>query len=211
MFERPGLIIQEVAIINESVKLLEIATVRAGHPFRGSVTHDDEGDVNVVQVKDTDVTGRVDYLSVTKTVLTTKKQPDWLKNGDVLFVSKGVKHYSVFAEDVPEQTVCSPHFFVVRLKPEAHNLIMPEFLCWQLNQLPAQRYFMTTAEGSMYLSIRRQVLENVPVKILPPEKQKQLTGLFRKAVREQELLQQLIENRQKQLEAIAMQALGSVA
>ncbi|MEO9276145.1 hypothetical protein ABFY09_15030 [Marinomonas sp. 5E14-1] len=77
-----------------------------------------------------------------------------------------------------ERTVCSPHFFVVRLKPEFKDVIVPDFLCWQLNQQPAQRYFKATAEGSMYRSIRRQVLENVPIKVLKLEKQKQLAAVL---------------------------------
>lgn len=146
-----------------------------------------------------------------ETVLMTKKQPDWLQNGDVLFVAKGAKHYSVLVEQVLERTVCSPHFFVVRLKPEFKDVIVPDFLCWQLNQQPAQRYFKATAEGSMYLSIRRQVLENVPIKVLKLEKQKQLAALHRCGVREQKVLQKLIENRQQQLEAIAIHALESIS
>ena len=97
----------------------------------------------------------------------------------------------------------------MRLKPEFKDVIVPDFLCWQLNQQPAQRYFKATAEGSMYLSIRRQVLENVPIKVLKFEKQKQLAAMHRCAVREQKVLQKLIENRQQQLEAIAIHALES--
>ena len=61
----------------------------------------------------------------------------------------------------------------------------------------------------MYLSIRRQVLENVSIKVLKFEKQKQLAAMHRRGVREQKVLQKLIENRQQQLEAIAIQALES--
>lgn len=193
----------------EELRLSDIADIRLGHPFRGTVKQYDNGDVNVVQVRDTEPTGEINQYTMVETVLMTKKQPDWLQNGDVLFVAKGAKHYSVLVEQVLERTVCSPHFFVVRLKPEFKDVIVPDFLCWQLNQQPAQRYFKATAEGSMYLSIRRQVLENVPIKILKFEKQKQLAAMHRCAVREQKVLQKLIENRQQQLDAIAIHALES--
>ena len=62
----------------------------------------------------------------------------------------------------------------------------------------------------MHLSIRRQVLENVPIKVLTLEKQKQLTAMHCCGVREQKVLQKLIENRQQQLEAIAIHALESI-
>ncbi len=194
----------------EMVKLCDIADIRLGHPFRGTVKQYDNGDVNVVQVRDTEPTGEINQYTMVETVLKTKKQPDWLENGDVLFVAKGAKHYSVLVEQVLERTVCSPHFFMVRLKPEFKDVIVPDFLCWQLNQQPAQRYFKATAEGSMYLSIRRQVLENVPIKVLNFKKQKQLAAMHRCAVREQKVLQKLIENRQQQIEAIAIHALESI-
>ena len=195
--------------VPEEVTLCKIADIRSGHPFRGTVKQYEDGDVHVVQVRDTEATGDINQNSMVKTKLSTKKQPDWLQNGDVLFVSKGAKHYSVIVENVLESTLCSPHFFVVRLKPEFLHVVMPDFLCWQLNQQAAQRYFKATAEGSMYLSIRRQVLENVPIKVLKLEKQTQLAALHRCGVREQKVLQKLIENRQQQLDAIAIHALES--
>lgn len=196
--------------VAKEVRLSDIAGIRLGHPFRGTVKQYDKGDVNVVQVRDTEPTGEINQATLVQTQLSTKKQPDWLQNGDVLFVAKGAKHYSALVQQVLEHTVCSPHFFVVRIKAEFKDMILPDFLCWQLNQQPAQRYFKATAEGSMYLSIRRQVLENVPIKVLTLEKQKQLTAMHRCAVKEQKVLQKLIENRQQQLEAIAIHALESV-
>lgn len=189
-------------------RLGDIADIRSGHPFRGSIEPDVNGDVYVVQVRNTNSTGEIIQDEVIKTTLTSKKQPDWLKSGDILFVAKGAKHYSALVEDLPKQTVCSPHFFLVRIKPALKALVTPEFICWQLNQLPAQRYFQTTAEGSLYLSVRRQILEYVPITMLPIEKQRQLTAMHRCAVKEQKVLQQLIDNRQQQLEAIAISELN---
>lgn len=193
----------------EEVRLSDIADIRLGHPFRGTIKPCDKGDVNVVQVRDTEPTGEINQTTLVQTQLSTKKQPDWLQNGDVLFVAKGAKHYSALVQQVLERTVCSPHFFVVRVKPEFKGVVLPDFLCWQLNQQPAQRYFKASAEGSMYLSIRRQVLENVPIRVLTLEKQKQLAAMHRCGVKEQKVLHKLIKNRQQQLKAIAIHALES--
>jgi len=193
---------------NHDTRLGDIADIRSGHPFRGSIEPDVNGDVHVVQVRNTKATGEIIQDEVITTTLISKKQPDWLKTGDILFVAKGAKHYSALVEDLPKQTVCSPHFFLVRIKPAYKELVTPEFICWQLNQLPAQRYFQTTAEGSLYLSVRRQILEYVPITMLPIDKQRQITAMHRCAVKEQKVLQQLIENRQQQLEAIAISELN---
>ena len=194
---------------SEQITLCQIADIRPGHPFRGTVKRYENGPVHVVQVKDTEPTGEIDQDGMIQTCLSTKKKPDWLQSGDVLFVAKGARHYSVLIENALENTVCSPHFFLVRLKSEFQNSVMPDFLCWQLNQQPAQRYFKATAEGSKYLSIRRQVLENVPIKVVALEKQKQLAALHRCGIKEQKTLQRLIANRQRQLDAIAIHALDN--
>ena len=186
-----------------NTRLCDIADIRSGHPFRGSIEPDKNGDVHVVQVRDTLATGEIVKDEILTTTLTSKKQPDWLLTGDVLFVAKGAKHYSALVKDIPEHSVCSPHFFLVRVKKALMNKITPEFICWQLNQLPAQRYFQANAEGSYSLSIRRQALEYAPITLLPLEKQHQLAAIYRCGKQEQKVLQQLIENRQQQLDAIS--------
>lgn len=193
----------------KDVRLRDVAFVRLGHPFRGTVKNYDDGDVRVIQVRDIKDTGDICLESVIKTKLMTKKNPDWLQKGDLLFVAKGSRHTCALVEDSLDLTLCSPHFFVVRLKSEFRDVVIPDFICWQLNQQSAQRYFTTTAEGTMYLSIRRQVLEDVPIKILPIQKQKHLADLLRCVVREKSLLLKLIENRQQQIDAIAFNFLES--
>ncbi len=185
------------------MRLCNVAEIRSGHPFRGSIEPDGNSDVHVVQVRDTQATGEIVQSKMIKTTLTSKKQPDWLRRGDVLFVAKGAKHYSAFVEVLPKKTVCSPHFFLIRIKSEFRKSVTPEFICWQLNQLPAQRYFRKSAEGSLYLSVRREILEHAPITMLPIEKQRQLMAMHHCAMKEQKVLRQLIENRQQQLDAIA--------
>lgn len=188
--------------------LCEVADVFAGYPFRGTIPSDENGDVHVIQVRDTRATGEVFQDEMIKVILPGKKAPNWLRSGDVLFVAKGVKHFSALVEDLPVKTVCSPHFFLIRVKPEYQNRVKPEFICWQLNQLPAQRYFRTTAEGSLHLSVRRQVLENTPLKLLDIKDQQLIANMHKCAIKERSTLLQLIENKDKEQAAIALNLLN---
>jgi len=188
--------------------LCEVADVFSGYPFRGTIPADKSGDVHVVQVRDTRATGEVFHDEMVKAILPGKKAPNWLRSGDVLFVAKGVKHFSALVEDLPVKTVCSPHFFLIRVKPEYQNRVKPEFICWQLNQLPAQRYFSTTAEGSLHLSVRRQVLENTPIKLLDIKEQQLIANMHKCAIKERTALLQLIENIDKEQAAIALKLLN---
>lgn len=193
--------------MNDYFRLFDIAKIRLGHPFRGTIEYDPEGPVHVVQVRDTRVTGEIVQDEMIRTILPTKKEPDWLQEGDILFVAKGSKHYAVTVKGIPEHSVCSPHFYLIRLYGKAKQSFMPEFVAWQLNQQLAQRYFKSTAEGSLHLSVRKQVLQDAPIRKIDLEKQAQIVALNNAAIKEEKVLKQLIENRKAQLESIAYQEL----
>ena len=186
-----------------NTKLCEIADIRPGHPFRGTITPVSSANTHAVQVRDVNNFGEIETKNLITTELTGRKQPDYLHEGDILFVAKGAKHFSVYVQQIPEKSVCSPHFFLVRIQALYAEKVLPEFISWQLNQLPAQRYFKNSAEGSLYVSIRRKILEDTPITVPPLVTQQRIVSLHRAAVSEQKVLQQLITNRQQQLNVIA--------
>lgn len=191
-----------------NLSLGNIAKIYAGYPFRGAIKPDNNTGIYVVQARNINVLGEISTIKMITTELASQKQPNWLKHGDILFLAKGVKHYSVCVQNLPEQTVCSPDFFVIRLDQTAlKTRVMPEFINWQLNQVPAQNYFKASAEGTLTLSIRRKVLEDVPITLLPLEKQQKIVKLYQTAIQEQAVLQRLIVSRQEQLKAIAIDVL----
>jgi len=193
----------------KKIKLADLVTISAGHPFRGTITTIPNAKTHVVQVRDINAFGEISIKQLITTELTGRKKPDWLKTGDILFIAKGAKHFAVCVDQVPEYTVCSPHFFIARIKPKFSKTICPKFISWQLNQLSAQRYFQITAEGSLYVSIRRQVLEDTPIKLPSFNIQEQLVALHNLGVKEHKVLQQLIENRRQQLNTIALDILNN--
>lgn len=187
-----------------NIRLSHIANIHSGHPFRGAITPAPDGSTYVVQARNMTLQGETLIDNLITTHLTGKKQPDCLRQGDILFLAKGARHFAACMPQLPEQTVCSPDFFVIKLK----GATLPEFISWQLNQVPAQRYFLNSAEGTFTVSIRRKVLEDTPLTLPPLEKQQQIVNLYKTAMQEQKTLQQLISNRQQQLEAIALEILS---
>lgn len=184
-----------------SYSLGSAVEVRSGYPFRGSIDESVGGDVLAVQMKDVDPEGGVSWASVTRTSLTGRKQPDWLKAGDVLFVSKGARFYAVCIDKPPSPAVCSPHFFHLQVAP--HGRLLPAFLAWQINQSPFQRQLQQAAEGSSQLSIRRPVLESLTLRVPPLADQHRIVALAELAGQERRALHQLIRNRERQIQALA--------
>lgn len=181
--------------------LSQLTSLQGGYPFRGSIEESAEGSVLAVQMKDVDPESGVNWTGVTRTRLAGRKQPGWLKAGDVLFVSKGARFYAVCIDQPPGQAVCSPHFFLLQALPKAK--VLPAFLAWQMNQPPFQRQLQQAAEGSSQLSIRRPVLEALTIGVPPMADQLRIVALARLARQERLTLQHLIHNREQQLKVLA--------
>lgn len=182
-------------------ELKALVAIQAGHPFRGSVPEDPNGNAHALQMRDVSPDGVVAWETLTRTSLEKHKSADWLQPGDVIFVARGLRNYAVCLENVPVPAVCSQYFFLLRVKSTG---LLPQFLAWQINRLPAQRYLAKNAEGSAQLSIRRGVLEALPLVVPPPEQQQHIIALAQDASRERQVLEALIRNREQQLDAIAL-------
>jgi len=182
------------------VKLANITIITTGYPLRGKIPEKSGGGVRVVQMKDVSSENGICWSSVVETELTGKKQPDWLMKGDVLFAARGSRNYAVMIDQDKEQIVAAPHFYILRVKTQ---MLLPEFLVWQLNQKPLQNYFNSAAEGTLTKSVRRSILEKTEITVLPIERQRQILGLHETLLREKKLYAELIRNADKLLNTIA--------
>ncbi|MNQ95460.1 hypothetical protein D3C85_1110190 [compost metagenome] len=184
------------------VILNQIATISAGHPFRGKIPEVDSGSLAVVQMRDTTPEAGVDWSMCLRSEPTSKKEPDCLQTGDILVAARGNQNYAVLVDinNAPLPAVAAPHFYVVRLMSE---VLSPEFLAWQLNQPPCQRYFELHAEGSAAKSIRRQVLEETPIGIPSLTRQQAIMNMVNTLREERRLMQQLQRNGEQMMHTIA--------
>lgn len=189
--------------------LRDLASIGPGYPFRGKLVLDNRGDAFVVQFRHVVVGKLLDDDSgegLDRANLPGRKQPDYLRAGDVLFMAKGTRNHAVVIGDVPQNTVCTPNFYHIRLKPNVDGL-MPEFLAWQLNHSDAQRYFSICSQGSVAPSVTKAQLGELPIVIPTLENQKLMIELAGAAIHEQELLSQLIANRQRMIDLVGSQLL----
>lgn len=188
------------------VRLKEIAEIRSGHPFRGSIEKSLDGNGYVIQTRDQTQDGQINWSKLEPALVAGRKEPEWLQAGDLIFAARGIRNLAslITANDLNKlalPVICSPHYFQIRLNTKI--ALLPEFLTWQLNQQVAQRYFQQFAEGSIQVSIRRSLLEQVPITIVPLETQQKIVELNRKAHKEAEIYQALIELRRMEMQAIA--------
>lgn len=180
--------------------LAGLVAISAGHPLRFGVDEFPKGDVGVVQMRNVDPEAGVDWPGVARIELPPARRIEFLAPGDVIFSTRGTRTYAVALTEVPFPTVCSPHFFVLRVQGEA---IEPRFLAWQINQVAAQDYLQREATGSHILNIRREVIERLEIVIPSRARQAAIVALAETVAREKRLLSALIENRQQQMNALA--------
>ena len=190
----------DTAYLRES--LGDVAAIAAGYPLRGAVDELAGGNVAIVQMRNVDADSGVNWREVQRIMLPSKRPPVLLAVGDIIFTTRGTRNFALSLDTVEGAAVCSPHFFVIRVLDA--NRIAPAFLAWQINQRTAQEHFQREATGSHILNIRREVIEKLPLAIPPLATQRAIVALADAARAERATLAKLIENRNHQIEAIAL-------
>jgi len=185
--------------------LEKTATIAPGYPFRGSIKTQKPGGAAVIQMRDASLGQGLKTNDLAHVELPGKKTPDWLIPGDLLFVARGNNNFAVYIDHLNKKTVCTPHFFQIRIKPSTD--LLPEFLAWQINQTPAQGYFSRLAQGSVLRNIKKSELAKLPVIIPPLETQQKIIAVDRLTKKETQLLEALMDNRRQMMNTIARQTL----
>jgi len=148
-----------------SVLLNDIAEIQTGVFAKTNY----KGDVVYLQVNDFDEFGNhIGYWE--PTLMHEELNPKhFLHKGDVLFAAKGSKNFAAVRNSDTPLAVASTSFFVIRIHD---NKVMPEFLCWYLNQPDIQYILKSKARGTAIPSITKKPLENVEIPMLTLDKQK---------------------------------------
>ncbi len=185
-----------------------LADIKPGYPFRGAIRHDPKGEVSVVQVRHLDPeygfgegcqAGALDRVT-----LEGRRRLSAIRccSSLVRFFAVVVPHI------IPDHTVCTPHFFLIRLNESAKAVITPEFLAWQINHHEAQSYLTRLGQGTLQHSISKSQLKDLPVTIPSLHRQSLVTSLHRAALDEAEQLRALIANREQEMRALGMAVLS---
>jgi hypothetical protein len=183
------------------LSLNEVAAIRSGHPFRGPVESVEGGSVSVVQMKDIHTGNRIDWSATVRTELVGRKEPDWLKQGDLLFVSRGSRYHAVHVDQPPPRAVCGAHLFHLSVRDP--GLVLSAFLAWQIGQQPVQRQLQQAASGSNQLSVAKTALEALVISVPSMRTQHLLVDIAEAALREKTVLTALLRNREQELDALA--------
>lgn len=193
---------------SDSTQLVEVASISAGYPFRGRIDELPAGDVAVVQMRNASPEVGIDWEDLVRVELPRTTDKALLHSGDIILSTRGGRNFAYCIDGGRGPLVCSPHFFVIRLM---RDHIIPEFLAWQINQTPAQQYLAAGATGSHILNLKRSVVEQLPIVVPKFERQSCVVEIDKAFQAERRVLNQLIQNRTNEMNAVANELLGAVS
>ena len=187
------------------IELKKIAKIQSGYISRGKIDSREDGTCLLLQAKDVDgdrLSYRTDALVRFLPRLSGKDR--FLKTGDILFMARGARNFSVLIDELPNSVLAAACFFVVQA---ANSEILPEYLCWYLNQAPVEQYLKRFSGRSVHMPVvRRAVLETIEIPLPPLEVQKQVSALSKLLVKERDLYRKMAEKRKALLTEICLRA-----
>jgi hypothetical protein len=173
------------------VKLQDLTEIRSGYQAREGLQTTSDGTHYIVQAKDIEESYHSLIIdSLDKIVPTRDPQPYEIKNGDVLFLSRGNKRYATLVEHLPENlpSLALYYFFILRTR---EGLVDPAFLVWLLNEAESQDYLGRAGAGTTIPFVKRDTLSLLEFRLPPLREQIEIGRLHRLAYRESWLLRQL--------------------
>lgn len=148
------------------------------------------GDVSYLQIKD--LLSEAPEKTASKVVLSEKNERYLLAKGDLLFAGKGTTYLcKVFDLDIP--AIASTTLYIIRLTSKG---ILPDYLCWYLNQPNVMAMMKTQQVGTGTPLIHKQVVEDFEIPVPDLETQQRIVELVKLQAKEKELYRAIAEKRQ---------------
>ncbi len=107
----------------------------------------------------------------------------------MLLVSRGSRNFAAVVESVPEPTVASATFYILR----PHPGIDPTWLAWCLNQAPVQARLAQARTGAGTPIIQRRIFTELTLHVPPLNQQRKLAELSDLMIKERMLRQKLLD------------------
>ena len=185
-------------------KLQEIAILTSGVYAKP----DYSPDTLYLQSVHFDEFGQLDPLLKPQLNIDGKAVKHILHEGDILFAAKGTNNFGVVYQERYGKAVASSSFIVVRIKQEAQDYILPNYLAWFLSNTPAIRDFHRKQLGTTIPSISIKKLFEIEVQLPAIEKQQLITNIQQLRNKQKDLTLQLEEARKSQIQQLLINALN---
>jgi len=175
--------------------------ISSGRSFRGAIKSTPDGPHHVIQLRDIYSEGdeyQIKTDDFIKTEIKTNRKIPFLSNGDILVSSKGSTLRAYILKNIPDNTVCTQHFFL--LTPD--NKTIPEFITAIINSPNNQHFMHKNSAGSYQKMLTLTTLSKMPFPEMSLAEQQQFIELCNETKEEKLIMKRMIKNREKQLASL---------
>lgn len=183
--------------------LKEIVHLSMGTNFRPHHEASGSDGLFFVQMKDLDNTS-VNIDTLEKLNLKPPRNVTFLKPGDIIFRSRGRTTTAVIVPGNIGKAVLSAPLFLIRVKDTSR--VLPGYLCWYINQTPAQRFLYQRTEGSALKMITLRHLGDLEIPLPALEVQSKIEKIAAMQTKETALFEEIKQKRARYVEKILIRA-----
>ena len=193
------------------VRIKDIADIQIGYQFRKGFDPNPFGEYLVIQVRDIDEQNshRLSAGGLACTNLDRDPTRYLVRNGDVLFLSKGRRNSATMVENLPDdhEAIAAGYFFILRLDV---TRLRPDFLAWSINGPRCQAYLNSEAQGSGMPFIPKDAFTSMKIDLPDLNTQHKVVKLHDLATQESRLLEQFQQKRNELIQGICTNAVRTI-
>ena len=182
-------------------QLKDIARVQMGVLFRSRIEPEADGTIAVIQMRDLTEDNKLSYRNLAIIKMNRLSDRHLVKRKDVIFRSRGKTTTAAIIDTEIGPTVVSAPLLRIRV---TSKYVLPEYLCWFVNQASAQAFLHSRATGTAKTMIGKSALDALQVPLPAPETQEQIVTLADLSNQEQRLMRELAEQKKKLVNGIQM-------
>jgi len=184
------------------MKVLDLATLRIGSPFRERIVHQPGGAYRVVQGKDVGTDGALNLEGMVRiAAVPGRGPPDVLAAGELVLQTRGLSYRAAVVPQHAPPMVAAGSLFILRPDPDR---ISADYLVFFLNLPATQATLRQHATGSTIPNLRRSAIEEVQVPLPSLSDQQQLVALSQLVRRQADIEERLNSLRLQELHLLAI-------
>ena len=185
-------------------KLRDIALSQMGLPFRSRMEPDTDGNVAVIQMRDL-TEDKLDYRTLMTVNINDLNERHLVQYKDLICRTRGQNTTATIIDQEPGQAVVAAPLFLIRATSEK---LLPEYLYWFINLPSSQAFLHSRATGTMMIMIGKSALDALEIPLPNLEIQEQIVALADLLNKEQRLMKNLAEQKEKLVKTIQMRLLN---
>jgi hypothetical protein len=177
----------------------EIGALSSGYHFRGGIAAVAGSRYAVIQAKDVNESLRFNPDKLVRVDVELDTARYLVRQGDVLFLSRGVRPWAFALNQPIHDTVVPSSFYILRTDS---SRVRPEYVAWFLNHPKTQAVLGEIAGGSNIPFVSMGEFEKLEIPVPELEVQRRIIMLAELCEREQELTRALAALREQLVDRV---------